>query len=194
VVDVAEGRVVTALWVLAAVVMLVAIALLVSYNRFVRQRNLVRNAWHNIDTELQRRYDLIPNLVEVVRGYAAHEERVLREVTAARAAAVATVGAPDEQEGPERALVDGLRSLLAVAEHYPTLRASEHYLALQHELVTTEDRIQVARRIYNANVRALNTRVEAMPSALVARCFGFPAAPYFEVGPAIGDPPVVRAD
>jgi LemA protein len=166
----------------------------VSYNRFVRQRNLVTNAWHNIDTELQRRYDLIPNLVETVRGYAAHEALVLEQVTAARAAAVASTGAPDAQEAPERALVGHLRGLFAVVENYPALKASEHFLTLQRELVDTEDRIQVARRIYNANVRAFNTRVESLPSALVARGFGFEPEPYFEVDAAVQAPPVVRTD
>jgi LemA protein len=154
----------------------------------------VANAWHNIDTELQRRYDLIPNLVETVRGYAAHEQRVLEQVTAARATAVASTGPPATQEGPERALVGELRGLFAVVERYPDLKASEHFLALQHELVDTEDRIQVARRIYNANVRALNTRVEAFPSMLIARWFHFVPAAYFEVDRAVDQPPVVRAE
>ena len=184
----------TALYVVAAVVVLCAGALGLSYNRFVHQRNLVRSSWHNIDTELQRRYDLVPNLVETVRAYAAHEERVLERVTAARANAIASIGAPDTQEAPERALVGELRSLLALSEGYPTLMANEQFLRLQHQLVDTEDRIQVARRIYNANVRALNTRVESVPSAFVARWFGFAREPYFEVDRAAGAPQVVRAD
>jgi LemA protein len=185
---------VTALYVVVGIAALVALALAFSYNRFVHQRNLVHNAWHNIDTELQRRYDLIPNLVETVRGYAAHEERVLVQVTAARAAALATTGAADVQEGPERALVGQLRDLLAVSERYPDLQASAHFLELQRELALTEDRIQVARRVYNANVRALNTRVQSFPSALVARWFGFRTAPYFEVEPAVRVAPVVRSE
>jgi LemA protein len=184
----------TVLYVVGAVVVLLAGAIGVSYNRFVHQRNLVHSSWHDIDTELQRRYDLIPNLVETVRGYAAHENRVLEQVTAARAGAMASTGSPDEQEGPERALVGELRSLFAVVERYPTLVASDQFVSLQRELVDTEDRIQVARRIYNANVRALNTRVESVPSALVARWFGVEGAAYFEVDPAVSDPPVVRAD
>jgi LemA protein len=181
------------LWFAVAVVV-IALLVAISYNRFVHQRNLVRNAWHNIDTELQRRYDLVPNLVEVVRGYAAHEQRVLEAVTAARAGALAATGPADVQEGPERVLVAELRSLLAVVERYPDLKASEHYTALQRELVDTEDRIQVARRIYNANVRALNTRVQSFPSLLVAGFFRFGEAPYFEVDPAVGAPPVVSTD
>jgi LemA protein len=173
---------VIALYVVAAVVVLALGSLGVSYNRFVRQRNLVRNAWHNIDTELQRRYDLVPNLVETVRGYATHEAAVFESVAAARTAAIASQGAPDEQAAPERALVGELRGLFAVAERYPDLKASEHFLELQQ---------QVARRIYNANVRALNTRVESFPSLLVARRFGFERQPSFEVDAAITTP-VVR--
>ncbi len=182
----------TALYAVVAIVVVFAVAGGVSYNRFVHQRNLVRNSWHNIDTELQRRYDLVPNLVETVKGYAAHEARVFESVTAARAAAIAQTGAAGEQEGPERALVGELRGLLAVAEQYPELQASRQYLELQQQLADTEDRIQVARRIYNANVRALNTRVESFPSALTARWFGFERAAYFEVDPAIAPPPVVN--
>jgi LemA protein len=195
VVDVATRLVVTTFFVVVAVIVALAALLLgISYNRFVHQRNLVSNAWHNIDTELQRRYDLVPNLVDTVRGYAAHEQRVLAQVTQARAVAVAATGAPDAQEGPERALVGELRGLLAVAEQYPDLKASDHFLALQRELVDTEDRIQVARRVYNANVRSLNTRVESFPSGLVARWFHFRRAPFFEVDPAVAVPPVVRTD
>jgi LemA protein len=192
--DVGEVAVVTALYVVAAVVAVVAIAIGVSYNRFVQQRNLVENSWRNIDTELQRRYDLVPNLVETVRGYAAHEQRVFEQVSAARATALGSTGPPDTQEGPERALVGELRGLLALAERYPALQASEHFLDLQHQLVDTEDRIQVARRIYNANVRALNTRVESVPSAVVARWFRFRSAPYFEVDRAVDTPPVVSLE
>jgi LemA protein len=178
----------------AIAVVFVALTIAISYNRFVHQHNLVRNAWHNIDTELQRRYDLVPNLVEVVRAYAAHEQRVLEAVTAARAGALAATGPADVQEGPERLLVAELRSLLAVVERYPELKASEHFTALQRELVDTEDRIQVARRIYNANVRSLNTRVQSFPSLVVAGMFHFGEAPYFEVDPAVTAPPVVSTD
>jgi LemA protein len=185
---------VTLLYVAVAIVAVVAIAIGVSYNRFVQQRNLVENSWRNIDTELQRRYDLVPNLVETVRGYAAHERRVFEQVTAARATALASTGPPDTQEGPERVLVGELRGLLAVAERYPELQASEHFRDLQHQLVDTEDRIQVARRVYNANVRALNTRVESVPSAVIARWFRFHTAPYFEVDRAVDTPPVVSLE
>jgi LemA protein len=185
----------TGLVVLVLIVIVVIAAwVALSYNRFVRQRNLVRNSWHNIDTELQRRYDLIPNLVATVRGYAAHERSVFDSVTAARAAAVAATGSADEQEGPERTLVGELRGLMAVAERYPDLKASDQFLALQHQLADTEDRLQVARRIYNANVRALNTRIDTFPSMLVARAFHVEQMPYFEVDPAVTQVPVVRPE
>lgn len=171
----------TILWFAVGAVVVFALALFISYNRFVSQRNLVDNSWHNIDTELRRRYDLIPNLVEAVRGYASHEREVFESVTQARTTAMAATGPASAQEGPERVLVDGLKRLFAVAESYPDLQASESFLALQRELIDTEDRIQVARRIYNANVRSLNTRVQAFPSNLVARGFGFHESAYFEV-------------
>jgi LemA protein len=130
---------------------------------------------------LKRRYDLIPNLVETVRAYAAHERETFAAVTAARTQAVAATGSPASQAAAEKPLVDGLRRLLAVAESYPELKASGHFLDLQRELANTEDRIQAARRFYNANVRDLNTRIEVFPSNLIAGIFGFRPAEFFEV-------------
>jgi LemA protein len=180
------------LLVVAGLVLLVGIGVAVSYNRFVRQRNLVRESWSQVDVELQRRHDLIPNLVEAVKGYAAHERQVLEAVTSARAAAETTrAQAGDDREqraGVENALNRAVVALIGVAERYPDLRASENFLALQEELVDTEDRIAAGRRFYNGNVRALNTRVEAFPSALVARAFGFTTAAYFPL-----DDPGARA-
>jgi LemA protein len=174
-------------------VLVLAAALLVSYNRFVEQQQLVRDSWANVETELQRRYDLIPNLVETVRGYAAHEEQLFREVAEARARAVANHGEPDAQARDENAFVAALRHLFAVSEGYPELEASRSFLHLQRELTSTEDRIQAARRFYNGNVRDLNRRVESVPSNLVAGAFGFTRAAYFEVEPAVREaaPPAV---
>ncbi len=155
-----------------------------SYNRFALQRELVDNSWATVDTELKRRYDLIPNLVATVKGYAAHERATLEAVTAARQGAVAATGSPAEQAPAENVLVDGLKQLLAVAEAYPELRADQHFLDLQHELVATEDRIQAARRIFNGNVRDLNRRVEQVPSNLVAKLGGFRRAEYFQIDEA----------
>jgi LemA protein len=177
----------TTVWIVLGVVALLVIAVVVSYNRFVSQRNLVRSSWANIDTELQRRYDLIPNLVETVKGYAAHEREVLDAVVQARAAAQATHGSPAEQAAAEGPLVGALRQLFAVAEAYPALRASENFLQLQQELAVTEDRLQAARRFYNANVQELNRRVQAFPSNLVARQFRFTEEQYFEIETAVRD-------
>jgi LemA protein len=158
-----------------------AIVGVVSYNRFVTQRNLIRDAWANIDTELRRRYDLIPNLVETVRGYAAHEREVLENVTRARAMATQATGSPAEQAAAEGPLVAALRQLFAVVENYPDLKANQNFLALQNELTNTEDRLQTARRFYNANVREYNRRVQSFPSNVVANMFHFEEEEFFEV-------------
>src|SRR5881296_254136 len=162
----------TALWVIIGIVVLLGIGLAVSYNRFVGQRQLIRNAFANIDTELRRRYDLIPNLVETVKGYAAHEREVFEEVARARSAAAATSGqSPATQAAAEGPFVAALGRLFAVAENYPELKANQNFLALQGELSNTEDRIQAARRFYNANVADYNRRVQAFPSSVIAGWF-----------------------
>lgn len=167
------------------VVALVAVWAVISFNRFISQRNLIANSWSNVETELRRRYDLIPNLVETVGGYASHEKETMTEVIEARAGAVATDGDAKAQAGAENILVEGLRHLLAVSEAYPELVASEHFLELQRELVTTEDRIQASRRLFNGNVRDYNRRVESVPSRLIAAVGRFTKADYFEVEPAV---------
>lgn len=168
---------------------LLLLAGIVSYNRFVAQRQFVRDSWSNIETELQRRYDLIPNLVETVKGYAAHERQVFEAVTEARVRAVANHGAPADQARDESVLVEQLKTLFAVSENYPDLKASDQFLALQRQLVQTEDRIQAARRLYNGNVRDLNRRVESVPSSIVAWAFSIEREDYFEVGAAVGEQP-----
>jgi LemA protein len=181
------------LLIVAAVVVVAAIALFLAYNRLVRLRNHIDESWHNVDTELQRRYDLVPNLVETVRGYAAHERAVFESVTTRRAEAMSGPRAPDAQAPLEQALGQGVAQVMAVAEHYPDLRASEQFLGLQRELVDTEDRIQVARRIYNANVRAYNNMVQGFPSLLVAGAMHYEALPFFEIDRSVreaGPPPV----
>ncbi|MGZ4631788.1 MAG: LemA family protein [Actinomycetes bacterium] len=171
----------TALLIILAIVVVLAIAVALSYNRFVSQRNLVSESWRQIDVELHRRHDLIPNLVETVKGYATHEREVFDAVTRARAAAASPGSSPAVQAQQEGVLGQALGRLFAVAEAYPDLKASTNFLALQRELTETEDRIAAGRRFYNANVRALNTRVEAFPSNVVANTFGFTKAEYFEV-------------
>jgi LemA protein len=176
----------------AAVVLLLAVV--VSHNRFVSQQQLVDNAWANVDTELRRRYDLIPNLVRTVEGYAAHEREVLRTVVEARHEAMRSEGSAADQIGPEQTLVHSLKSLLAVAEAYPELKADTQFLELQRELAVTEDRIQAARRLFNGNVRDYNQRVQSVPSNLVAAAWGFRRRGYFELEAAVRDagPPRVE--
>lgn len=170
---------------LAALAVLV-VAVIASYNRFVRQRNLIEESWKQVDVELRRRYDLIPNLVETVKGYASHERQVLEAVVAARAKATAPSASVADQAADEAALTASLRGLLAVAEAYPQLKADSQFTALQAQLAETEDRIAAGRRFYNSNVRAYNTRVETFPSSIVAGVFGFSRTEYFEeTDPAI---------
>ncbi len=130
---------------------------------------------------MKRRYDLIPNLVNTVQGYAKHEREVLERVTRSRTTAMGNHDSPQSQAGDENELVRGLRQLFAVAENYPDLKANQNYLALQTELANTEDRIQRSRRFYNANVRDYQNRLQSAPSNLVARTFGFPSREFFEI-------------
>ena len=171
--------------VLLGVIVLAAIGAVVSYNRFISQKTLIKDAWANIDTELRRRYDLIPNLVETVKGYASHEREVLENVTRARAMAASATGSPAEQAAAEGPLVAALRQLLLVVENYPDLKANQNFLQLQGELTNTEDRLQTARRFYNANVRDYNRRVKQFPSVVVASVFNFEEEEFFEVEDAI---------
>lgn len=184
----------TVVYVVIGVVVFVALLIAVSYNRFVTQRNLIRDSWSNVDTELRRRYDLVPNLVETVKGYAKHERDIMVKVSEARAAAVSSTGAPADQARTENALVQSLRQLFAVAENYPELKASANFLDLQNELTNTEDRIQAARRFYNANVRDYNRRVHSIPSAVIARTFGFRDEQFFEIEQAIRSAGAPAAD
>lgn len=179
--------------VAAAIVVFIVVVLLLVYNRFVGLRNMVDESWHDIGTELQRRYDLIPNLVNTVKGYATHERELFNSVTSLRLDAMAAPRAPDAQAPKEQALGQGVAKLMAVAEAYPDLKASEQFLSLQRELTDTEDRIQVSRRIYNANVRSYDTMVQSFPALIIARSFDFELRPYFEVDAAVreaGPPPV----
>jgi len=175
------------LWIVLGVLALVLIYGLYAYNRLVRTRNRVDNAWSQIDVQLRRRYDLIPNLVEAVKGYAAHEREVFDHVADARAQAeqASTVG---DQAQAENQLTRGLRRLIAVAEAYPQLKASENFLALQEELTATESRIAYARQFYNDQVAALNTYRQSFPSAIVARLGNFPARQFFDIEDPVRGP------
>lgn len=151
------------------------------YNNLVRARNHCDESWSDIDTELRRRYNLIPNLVETVKGYASHEQETLDKVIQARNAAMANNGTPQAQAQDENMLIGGLRQLFALAESYPDLKANTNYLQLQEELANTEDRVQRARRFYNANVRDMNNLVETFPTVLLAGSFGFSKREFFEI-------------
>jgi len=179
------GTVEVAIWVIVGIVGLLIVGAIVSYNRFISQRQFIRDSWANIDTELRRRYDLIPNLIETVKGYASHERELFEEVARTRAAAAGATGSPAQQAAAEAPLIAALGRLFAVAEAYPQLRANENFLSLQTELANTEDRLQTARRFYNANVRDYNRRVQSFPSNLIASTFKFAEEEYFEVEEAI---------
>ena len=174
------------LCICALVVLVVPVIIIIGmYNSLVSGRNHVRESWSGIDTELKRRYDLVPNLVETVKGYAAHERTVLEQVAEARSRAVASTGSPASQAKDENVLVGSLKQLFAVVERYPDLKASRNFLALQNQLTETEDRIQAARRFYNANVRDYNNRCEMFPTNLIAGMFHFEPAEFFEIDAAI---------
>lgn len=161
---------------------LVVIALLyvvVTYNGLVRLRNRIENAWAQIEVQLRRRYDLIPNLVETVKGYAAHEKSTFDAVTQARANAINAQG-PVEQAQAENMISGALKSLFAVSEAYPDLKANENFMALQEELTATEGRISYARQFYNDAVLRLNTKIQSFPSNILAGMFGFQEHQYFE--------------
>ncbi len=169
------------IYVILVIVLLVIIWVVGTYNVLVRLRQHCRESWSSIDTELRRRYDLIPNLVETVKGYAAHERGVLQAVIDARSRAIASTGSPESQARDENVLIGSMKQLFAVAEKYPDLKASANFLQLQKELANTEDRIQAARRFYNANVRDINTRVEVFPSNIIAGMFRFSKEQFFEI-------------
>lgn len=173
------------------VVLLILVAVVIGlYNKLVRLRQSVREAWSAIDTELRRRYDLIPNLVETVKGYASHEKSTLEAVISARNAAAANHGTPAEQAVTENQLSGALRQLFALSEAYPDLKANQNFNQLQAQLEETENRLGQSRRFYNANVRELNTATETFPSVIIANMFGFKAEPYFEVEEAAARAPV----
>ncbi|TMB91416.1 MAG: LemA family protein [Chloroflexi bacterium] len=166
--------------IVLAIIVLVALSVMVSYNRFVSQRNSVQNSWADVDTELKRRYDLVPNLVSTVQGYAAHERGVFEEVARTRSAAQSAQG-PAASSAAEGPFVAALGRLMAVAENYPQLKANENFLQLQATLTDTEDRIQASRRFYNANVQQFNRRVQSFPSNVIANMFHFQNAEFFEI-------------
>src|SRR5918911_1726983 len=155
-------------WIIIGVVALLVIFLILTYNRLVRLRNRIEAAWSQIDVQLRRRHDLIPNLVEAVKGYAAHERELFEHVAEARTRGMEAASV-ESQASAENQLTRGLRQLLAVAESYPELKANENFLALQEELTATESKIAYARQFYNDEVALLNTRIQSFPSNVIAR-------------------------
>lgn len=166
-------------WIILIVIAVVILWLIATYNGLVTLKNRTKEAWSDIDVQLKRRYDLIPNLVETVKGYAAHEKEIFEKVTQARAAALSATGMKDKAAA-ENVLSGTLKSLFAVAENYPDLKASQNFLELQRELTDTEDKIQAARRFYNTNVRDLNIKIESFPTNIMANAFGFKQMELFE--------------
>jgi LemA protein len=175
--------------VLLVIVALVALWAIAAYNGLIRLRQRVKNAWSQIDVQLKRRYDLIPNLVETCKAYMAHEKGVLESVTRARAEAISAQGVADQAKA-ENNLSSTLRSLFAVAENYPQLKANENMLKLQEELTTTENRIAFARQHYNDEVMTLNTKIEIFPTKLIASAFNFQKQEFFETESAEEKKPV----
>ncbi|MBW8034530.1 MAG: LemA family protein [Planctomycetes bacterium] len=178
--------------ILGIIVLLPIIFVVATYNSLIQLRNHISDAWGNIDTELKRRYNLIPNLVSTVKGYAAHEREVFEQVTELRNQCIANTGSAGAQSGSEQMLVGALQKLLAVVENYPQLKADGNFLQLQKELVNTEDRIQAARRFYNGNVRDYKNKCETFPSTIVAGMFGFESKDFFNVEPAVREIPKIE--
>lgn len=168
------------LYIILGVVAVVVLWVVFAYNSFVRLVNRTKEAWADIDVQLKRRYDLIPNLIESVKGYATHERATLDSVTSARTAAMNATG-PAQKAEAENMLTGALKSLFAVSEAYPDLKANQNFLALQTELSDTENKIQAARRFYNGNVRDLNTAIESFPGNVIAGMFKFGKMDLFEL-------------
>lgn len=179
-------------WIVAlAIVAFVVLVFVVIYNGLIRDRNRVDNAWGQIEVQLKRRYDLIPNLVETVKGYATHERETFEQVTRARQGAEAAQG-PADQAQAENFLTQALRQLFAVAEDYPELRASENFSSLQDDLEETENKIAISRQIYNDTVLTYNNKVQQIPTNLVASLTGFETREFFEGGEEAEEAPVVE--
>jgi LemA protein len=177
--------------IVIVVVLVLAIVLALLYNRLVRLRNRTENAWSQIDVQLKRRHDLIPNLVETVKGYATHEQSTFEEVTKARTAAQQAQGV-EQQAGAENALTAAIGRLFAVAEAYPELRATENFQQLQAQLADTEQKIAVSRQVYNDTVLTYDNAIQTVPASLIAGMFGFQSRPYFQIDdPAAREAPQV---
>lgn len=173
------------------IVIVVALAVIALYNRLIVLRNRVENAWAQIDVQLKRRYDLIPNILETVKGYAAHEKGTFEAVVQARSAAMNATGVAEQGEA-ENMLTGTLKSLFALAEAYPDLKANQNFMQLQEELTNTEGKIAYARQFYNDSVMTFNTAIQSFPANLLAGMFGFTAREYFEIDAAAAETPKVQ--
>ena len=179
--------------VIIVIVVLIALFFIVAFNGAVRDRNRVDSAWSQISVQLERRHDLIPNLVETVKGYAAHERGTLEAVTQARTSAVqAQQAGPAQQAQAENMLTGALRQLFALAENYPDLKANQNFLNLQEELTSTEDRIAYARQFYNDSVQGYNTKIQTFPTVLIAGMFNFQKREFFEAEQGSTEVPKVQ--
>lgn len=179
----------TILYVILGILFLIVLWIIFTYNRLVTLRNRAKEAWSDIDVQLKRRYNLIPNLVETVKGYAGHERELFEKVTEARTRAMGAQ-TMEEHSKSENMLSSTLKSLFAVAENYPQLKASENFLELQRELRDTEDKVQAARRFYNTNVRDLSIKIEVFPAKIIASLFKFKKMDLFEIEEAAAREPV----
>lgn len=168
------------LGIIVAVLVVVSLFAVFAYNGLVALKNRAEEAWSDIDVQMKRRYDLIPNLVNTVKGYATHEQTAFEKVSDARARAMGATGIADKGQA-ENMLTDALKSVFAIAEAYPDLKANQNFLELQQELSDTENKIQAARRFYNGNVRDLNTKIETFPSNIIANIFAFTEREFFEL-------------
>ena len=175
--------------IILLVVGIIVLWIIFTFNRLITLKNRAKEAWADIDVQLKRRYNLIPNLVETVKGYASHERELFEKVTEARTRAMAATTIKEKGKA-ENFLSSTLKSLFAVAENYPNLRASENFLELQRELTDTEDKIQAARRFYNTNVRDLNIKIESFPANIIANLFRFAKMDFFEIEEAAAKEPV----
>jgi len=176
-----------AVYIILAVVVVFVLYIIAVFNGLVQLRNRVSEAWSDIDVQLKRRYDLIPNLIETVKGYASHESTVFEKVTEARTQAM-QAGSLEEKATAENVLSGTLKSLFAVSEAYPDLKANTNFLELQRELSDTENKIQASRRFYNGNVLDLNNKIDMFPSNVIAGIFSFTKREFFEVAEAEKDP------
>lgn len=174
-------------WIVLGIVLLLLLFGVLTFNRLVSLRNRVDNGWSQIDVQLRRRYDLIPNLVETVKGYARHERELFEHVAEARSRGIAASSVEDQAQA-ENVITQGLRQLLAVAESYPDLKANQNFLALQEELTGTEGKIAYARQFYNDQVQRLNTLIQSFPSSILARMFGFASRAFFEIEEPVRGP------